>query len=68
MTSERPKVAETGRYSINQTCDLLGISRDTLRKYTDETFEIKCCWRILGGIRRKYYLGSEILRFFDSKV
>ena len=68
MTTERPKVTLTGRYSVMQTCAELGISRDSLRKYTEVTQEIKCGWRTIGGRLRKFYLGSEILRFFDSKA
>lgn len=31
MTAIEPQVALNGRYSIGETCSLLGIHRDTLR-------------------------------------
>lgn len=34
VTSNEPKVIATSRYSINETCELLGITRKTLQKYT----------------------------------
>lgn len=68
MTTEEPKVSLSGRYSINDTCKLLGICRDSLAKYTHETCEIACGWRTIGGKMRKYYLGSEILRFWRAHV
>lgn len=36
MTSEEPQVSQTGRYSINETAELLGIHRNSLRTYTDK--------------------------------
>lgn len=66
MTPEEPKIALNGRYSINQTCELLDICRDSLYKYTHVTCEIKCGWRNIGGKQRKYYLGSEILRYWRN--
>jgi predicted site-specific integrase-resolvase len=44
MTAEEPRVSREGRYSVTQTCLALGISRNTLRKYTDEGY-IKCGYR-----------------------
>ena len=68
MTAEEPKVALTGRYSINETSELLGICRDTLYKYTHETCEIKCGYRKRGGRLVKYYLGSEILLYWRANA
>lgn len=68
MTAEEPSVAMTGRYSINETCVLLGVSRDSLYKYTHVTNEIKCGWRRIGGKLRKYYLGSEIKRYWNANA
>ena len=42
ITSERPNVSENGRYTISETCKLLGICRDSLRKYTN--------WKNRGGV------------------
>lgn len=68
MNAEEPKVTLSGRYSINETCELLGIHRDSLYKYTHNTCEIKCGWRKLGGRLVKYYLGSEILRYWRANA
>ena len=70
VTSVEPKVDLSGRYSINETCQALGIHRHTLRAY------------VKAGLIRPYYnrnvkekvfprtrfLGSEILRFWRSYV
>lgn len=57
-----PEVRLDGRYSINDTCKFLGIHRHTLRKYT-ESGEIKS--RLRQGGKTKFYLGSEILKFWN---
>ena len=64
MTAIEPRVALNGRYSIGETCSLLGIHRDTLRSYTDTERIIKCGFRKIGNRLVKYYLGCEILRFW----
>ena len=64
MTAIEPQVALNGRYSIVETCSLLGIHRDTLRSYTDTERIIKCGFRKIGNRLVKYYLGCEILRFW----
>jgi predicted site-specific integrase-resolvase len=63
MTAEETKVSREGRYSVAQTCLALGISRNTLRKYTDEGY-IKCGYR--RGTCRKFYSGNEIRRFWNA--
>ena len=65
ITAIEPKVAETGRYSITETCNVLGIHRNSLRKYTDQGF-IKCGFRKVTA--RKFYTGSEILRFWRAQL
>ena len=65
VTSIEPKVARTGRYTVKQTCECLGIHRNTLRRYTDEG-HIKCSFRRENA--RKIYLGKEILRFWNSQL
>lgn len=35
MITIESNVLDTGRYSITETCTALGISRETLRKYTN---------------------------------
>lgn len=65
ITAIEPKVAENGRYSVMQTCDALGIHRNSLRKYTDEGL-IKCGFRKMTA--RKFYLGREILKFWRAQL
>lgn len=64
MTENEPNVKPTSRYSIVQTCSLLGIHRNSLRKYTK-------MGKINAGIRkstgRRFYLGSEILKFWNMQ-
>lgn len=61
LSPTQPEVRLDGRYSINDTCKFLGIHRHTLRKYT-ESGEIKS--RLRQGGKTKFYLGSEILKFW----
>lgn len=68
LTVKKPVCDPEARYSITQTCELLGIHRDTLRDYTDKKYLIKCGLRRLGNKVKKYYLGSEILRFWQSQI
>ena len=63
VTCEEPNVSLTGRYTINATCELLGIHRNTLANYTNEG-KIKCGHR--RESKRKFYLGREILRFWKA--
>lgn len=64
ITTEEPKVSLTGRYSVMQTSQALGIHRNTLQKYTDCGF-IKCRFR--RNTKQKFYLGSEIMRFWQAQ-
>lgn len=65
MKAEEPKVAPTGRYSIPETCEALGIHRNTLRRYTEEG-RIKCGFRRTTG--KKFYPGTEILKFWKATI
>lgn len=55
-----PDVPDNSRYPIGKAATILGISRDTLRKYTEEG-KIKCGFRRENN--RRFYTGSEIKRF-----
>ncbi len=68
MIANEPQIVATARYSIGQTCKLLGIHRDTLRRYTDRQKVIKCGYRTIGNRKVKFYLGSEILRFWKRQA
>lgn len=66
ITAIEPQVALNGRYSIGQAAALLGIHRNTLRRYNDNGY-IKNGVRKAGGNRR-FFLGSEILRFWRAQL
>ena len=65
MKSTEPQVSGTGRYSVTETSKALGIHRCTLLRYT-ESGSIKCGFRRTNA--RKFYLGSEILRFWRAQM
>lgn len=65
ITATEPQVAANGRYSVSQTCTALGIHRNTLFKYTEAGL-IKCGFRRESA--RKFYLGSEIVRFWKAQL
>lgn len=65
ITSVEPKVEARGRYTVAQTCKVLGICRNSLFKYTQEG-RIKCLFR--ADSYRKLYEGKEILRFWSAVV
>ncbi len=63
ITSVEPQVNPTERYTISQTCNLLGIHRNTLRSYVNAGY-IKSIQKIHG----QRFKGTEILRFWNSFV
>lgn len=65
ITATEPKVSAEGRYTVAQTCAALGIHRNTLQKYTESGF-IRCGFRRESS--RKFYKGSEILRFWKAQI
>lgn len=65
MTALEPEVSLTGRYSIGEASKILGINRSTLRRYTNAGY-IKCGFRRESA--RRFYLGSEILRFWRAQL
>ena len=62
MTSIEPQVSPMGRYSVKETCQALGICRETLRKYT-ESGHISVSHRKTN--MRPYYLGKAIIKFWQ---
>lgn len=67
MVTEEPKVPPTARYSIGEASKILGVHRNTLRKYTNVgPLGINCQHRKSNG--RKFYTGSEIVRFWRASV
>nr|DAI59837.1 MAG TPA: Transcriptional regulator, MerR family regulator, MerR family, Protein.9A [Caudoviricetes sp.] len=65
VTSNKPEVIATSRYSINETCALLGITRKTLAKYTTAGL-IECGFR--KATLQKFYTGISILKFWQQAV
>lgn len=65
ITYDEPKVNVTNRYDINATCELLGISRKTLGKYTKAGL-IRCGFR--KSTLKKFYTGLEIMKFWRAAV
>lgn len=65
MVTEQPNVFANSRYSVTETCKILGIHRNTLRRYTEKG-------KIKLGVRkstaRKFYLGSDILNFWSKQI
>lgn len=63
MTTQKPEVSNTGRYSIQEASRLLGITRGTIYKYI-RSGDIKC------GVRkhnlRMFITGQEIERFWKA--
>lgn len=65
MTSTEPQVLLTGQYTIKETCKALGISRETLRKYTEQG-HINVKHRISN--LRPFYVGKDIIRFWKASI
>ncbi|MGV8092492.1 MAG: helix-turn-helix domain-containing protein [Mangrovibacterium sp.] len=64
ITSLEPNAVDTGRYSQNETCEILGISRVTLWSHTNAGL-IK--FGIRKSNRRKFYTGFEIKRYWKAQ-
>jgi hypothetical protein len=58
MTSEVPKVSRTGRYTVNKTCEALGISRSKLYHIPEALLPFT------GEKRHRRYHGDKILRYW----
>ena len=65
LTATEPQVSPTGRYSVTETCRVLGIHRNTLRLYTRDG-KIKCGFPRHTG--KKFYAGAEILKFWRATM
>ena len=59
MTNEEPKVSDAGRYTITETCKVLGIHRNTLRRWL-QAGKMKVKFRRIDN--RKVIEGAEIKR------
>lgn len=64
MSSVMPQVSKDGRYTVKETCQLLGIrSRNTLRSYVAQGL-IREGRRRSNG--RPFYVGSEIIKCWSA--
>lgn len=61
VTSTMPNVIPTSRYTIKETCAILGVHRNTLRAYVRAGY-IRCSVKQNG----KRFTGTEILRFWNA--
>lgn len=64
MTTELPDVADTGRYSLNQTAEILGVCRRSIDNYLKSGY-LKCHRRRHNGYR--FVTGKEIKRFYIAR-
>ena len=55
-------IVENKHYTINETCSIIGVCRNTLLSYTKRGF-IKCSF---NRARRRYYTGKNIKLFINS--
>lgn len=65
MLSGTLRVDKERRYTPNETCEVLGICRKTLWKYTKAGEIVPIMHRPSG---RLFYLGSEIDRFYRCTI
>ena len=65
VTSEEPRVMPNSRYSINQTCAILTITRKTLAKYTKAGL-IECGHRPIT--MQTFYTGRDIMKFWRAAL
>lgn len=65
MTNVKPKVNLQGRYSSNEVCQLLGISRETLRRHVHKG-TIAVHYRVSN--MRPFYTGSDIMAFWNRCI
>lgn len=63
MTAEKPHVNIEGRYSVKETCQMLEISRSTLRNH-EQAGLIRRGFRKMTG--RPFYAGREIIRYWSA--
>lgn len=65
MNANQPQVNKDARYSVSETCALLGIHRHTLRAWTEQGI-IKSIVRRSNG--RRAYRGIDILACWSGVI
>ena len=63
ITANMPEINATDQLSIGEAAAVLGVHRNTMRRYTEQGL-IKCRFR--RATKRRFYLGADILRFWKS--
>lgn len=63
MTGIEPVLPPTQRYTIKETCGILGIHRNTLHRKTMEG-EIRAIFRKSGNRVTPLYLGKDIMKYW----
>ncbi len=63
MVATEPNVNPEARYTIGQTVELLGMSRNTVKKYTDSGQLRHVVHKATG---KKLYLGRAIVLFWKT--
>ncbi len=67
MVNEEPQVSPTARYSIGEAAQILGVHRNTLRRYTNAgPTGITCNFRKSNG--RRFYTGLDIVKFWRATL
>lgn len=64
MVNEKPNVKATNRYNVQEACKILGITRKTLLKYTNNGL-IECGVR--KATNRKFYTGLSLQTFWSQQ-
>lgn len=65
LTTFPPKVVPGARYNIGQACEILGISRNTMRK------NVKTGWirpKADKGTFRNMFEAKELTRFWQDRI
>ncbi len=63
MSIEEPKISDTAKVPIGKAAELLEISRNTLRRHTDNGY-IRCGYNRVN--KRRFYTGAEIKRYWRA--
>lgn len=61
MRAEEPRLSDTGRYTMTEASNALGIHRNTLRRYWQQG-KLKATYRKMDG--RKLFTGFELKKLW----
>ena len=63
ITANMPEIKATDQLSIGEAAAVLGVHRNTMRRYTEQGL-IKCRFRRVT--KRRFFLGADIRRCWKS--